>query len=223
MKGIGRNLRFWGVHLHKMLLTMVATIAVMLAFFTIMEGGNFMESYGEQVPFYLIILTFMSAFMNALNGMTNQFPMTVSFGSTRKDSFIAMQLVQHVIMIEFLLAFYAWFYFVVFERENPFDSFFVMTAVGIVLLVLGLCNVTSAANLRFGRAIGVIVYLLCIIVIVATVVGLALGGALDLLLNDSSWMDFLAKPWILLAGVLFDGAMILILYAQVRKRDLQFG
>ena len=224
MKGIGRNLRFWGVALHKVMLSMVATIAVMLVFFTLMEGGNFMEEYGKQVPFYLIMLAFISSFMNALNGMNTQFPLTLSFGSTRKDSFIAMQVMQHLIMAEYLIAFYAWVYFVILERKAAFGEPYFMSAMGIVLLVLGLCHLTSAVSLRFGRTIGVIVYIVSIIAVISVTAGIIIHCSnAESFVGIESLGTVLNNPWIFLAGALFDGVMIAVLYAQVRKSNLQFA
>lgn len=223
MKGIGRNLHFWGIILHKTMLMMVATIAVMIAFFTFMEGGDFMEAYGNQVPFYLIMLAFISSFMNAMNGVNIQFPLTVSLGSTRKDSFIAMQIMQHLIMAEFLIALYAWVYFVILKKEVAFGEPYFMSAVGIVLLVLGLCHLTSAAMMRFGRTIGVIVYLISIIALIALVVGTVLSNSFESLTLDGIIGFLFDGPWILLAGAVFDGVMIFVLYAQIKKSNLQFA
>lgn len=220
MKGIVNNLRFWGITLHKTVLAMVATIAVMLAFFTFMEGGNFLEGYGNSVPFYLIMLAFISSFSNAMNGMNIQFPLTVSFGSTRKDSFIAMQFMQHLIMMEYLIAFYAWVYFVMLKKEVPFGEPFFMSAVGIVLIVLGLCHLTSAAMVRFGRTIGVIVYLISII---ALVVGTVLSNSFEAPTLEGIIGFLFEGPWILIGGIAFDVIMMAVLYSQVKKNNLQFA
>lgn len=223
MKGIGRNLRFWGETMQKMMLYMVLTVIGMLAFMTVMDGGDFVEEFGKDLPTFLIMITFLTVFMNALNGMSTYFPVTVSLGSTRKQSYMAMQITQHGIMAELVILIYLCYNFITPEMYRGFLAPYPVTFVGLILLVLGLGDLISASCLRFGRTIGVIVYMVTIIIVVGGVVGIGMSGVLDLMVVGSSLQAILASPWIFLLGLLVDLIMMSVLYLQVRKSNLQFA
>ena len=223
MKGIGRNIKFWSITMQKMTLYMVFMILAILTFMTFMDGGNLMEELGRTLPNYLIMVSFMSIFMNALNSMCTYFPMTVSLGSTRKQSYLAMQIVQHLILGELVVMIYACYHFLTAESDRGFFADYPLLLLGLIFLVQGFGDLVSASCLRFGRSIGVIVYLAAIVILVAAGVGIALSGALDALAIGGSMEQLLTAPWILLLGIFVDAIMIVILYLQVRKSTLQFG
>lgn len=222
MKGIGRSLRFWNETLQKMMLTMVLMVIGILAVMTFLDGGNFMEEFGKSLPPFLIMVAFLTVFMNALNGMSNYFPVTVSLGSSRKQSFIAMQIIQHMIMAELTILIYLCCHFLTSEMYRGFFVTYPMTFVGLLFLMVGAGNLISTVCLRFGRTIGLIVYIVVIILVVAGSVGTGLAKGFDFEVSGSSLEQLLTAPWILFLGIAVDLFMMLVLYLQIRKDNLQF-
>lgn len=221
MKGIGRNLRFWNATLQKMMLTMVLTMFAILTVLTFMDGGDFKKEFGESLPPFLVMGAFLTVFMNALNGMNVFFPVTVSLGSTRRKSYIAMQIIEHMIMAELIILIYLCCYFFKEEINRGFFTTYSMTFVGLFFLMVGAGDLISAVCFRFGRTIGMIVYTAVIVLVVAGGVGTGLANGFDFT-GSGSLEQFLAAPWILLLGIAVDLFMMPVLYFQIRKNDLQF-
>ena len=130
MKGLGRNLIYWGANLEKITMMMIVWVLFILGLMTYMEGGNFQEEMARMMPNYLSILICMSAFMNALNGVNNFFSFTISLGSTRKASFTAMQIVQHLIMLQYILLGGVIYYFIQPEVFAVLSEFILTIQIG---------------------------------------------------------------------------------------------
>ena len=224
MKGIGRNLLFWGKTLEKMVLMMVLWIIGIVSFMTLMEGGDFWTELGNQLPTYLIMLTFLTVFVISMNGMQIYFPLTVSFGSGRRQSFVAMQVMQHVIVAELVAAVSVCSYFF-----NPqiwwLIGSYLMSVLGVMFVFIGMGNLIAVAYMRFGRTMGILIYSASLILIIA----IGISGASIREKNNrigfltSGWINsLLSSPFILLFGILFDAVLITIFYLGVRKQNLQF-
>lgn len=224
MKGIGRNLLFWGKTLEKMVLMMVLWIIGIVSFMTLAEGGDFWTELGNQLPSYLIMLTFLTVFMTSMNGIQIYFPLTVSFGSGRKQSFVAMQVIQHVIAAELVAAVSVCSYFFNPQFWWLISSYF-MSVLGVLLVFMGMGNLISITYMRFGRTMGVLLYIAILILIIAIgVFGFSMTGksiGIDFL-TQGGINSFLQGPFILLFGILFDAVLIAIFYLGVRKQNLKF-
>lgn len=221
-KGIGRNLLFWGFTMQKTTLQMVAMILLIVAFSVLMDGGNFVEAFLLQLPNYLFMLAFMTVFMNSMNGLCVYFPVTVSLGSSRKQSFIAMQIVQHIQLAEYAVALYLVFFFTQPEALAVVAPYKLMI-LGVPFVLLGLGSLIGAAMTKFGRTLGLVFYIAAVIVAVVSGALCVMASRLQFPFLNGGTNGLLTGPWILLAGILFDGLMILLLYHLLRKKDLQFA
>ena len=223
MKGIGRNLLYWGAILEKTALMMGVWVIGIVAFITFMSGENFMEEMGKQLPSYLIMVSIILAFVNAFNNQQIYFPLTVSLGSGRKMSFIAMQVMQHLVIAEYVAAFYIFFYFFDARIWNLLTGY-LMGVAGLYFIWLAMANLIAAATMRFGKSIGMIVYIAVLIAIIGSVIigMVSVGGSMDLIDLSGADLKILKAPWILLVGAVLDLSIITVFYAIVRKKNLQF-
>ena len=76
MKGIGRNLVYWGCTLEKNAIMMMVFgffFSGMMAFW---GEGDFWAEYVEIAPTYFGMIIVCTVFTNAINGMTSFFPLT---------------------------------------------------------------------------------------------------------------------------------------------------
>lgn len=223
MKGIGRNLLYWGGVLEKTAFMMGAWVMGIVVFITFMSGENFAEELGKQLPSYLLMVSIILTFVNAFNNIQIYFPITVSLGSGRKQSFIAMQVMQHLVVAEYLAAIYILFYFADTRIWNLFTGYF-MGVAGTYFILLAMGNLITAATMRFGKAIGMIFYMAVLIAVIGVVTfgAVSAGGRMDMINLSGVDIKILRDPWILLAGIILDLCMILLFYAIVRKKNLQF-
>lgn len=225
MKGIGRNLLFWGKTLEKMVLFMTLWIIGLVAFMTLMEGGSFWEVFGGQMPSYLIMLAFLSLFVSSMNGVQIYYPLTVSFGSTRKQSFVAMQLILHLIVAEYIAMICLFSYFFNAQVWQLVSRYFVSVA-GAFFIILAMGNLISTTYMRYGRALGMLLYVILLILIISVcIIGFSVAG------KDAGmdWMvqgrldALLLSPAILALGLVLDAVIIAIFYGMIRKQNLKFA
>lgn len=221
MKGLNRSLIYWGWMLEKMMLTLIAGILCYLVVIAFISGGFDEKKVMEMMPQFLCMLICISAFMNVLNGVNTYFPLAVSLGSTRKASYVAMQIIQHLIMFEYLIL-GAVVYFLTQQEAFPVLTEYALTIIGAVFLLLALANLAGLVSARFGRTAGVITYLCIFVAILAVILVGVISGKLDDLMFLDTLGDFASKPYLLILGILLDGVVIGSYYTVMKKQDLQF-
>lgn len=225
MKGLKRNLRYWLGNLEVQALTMTAVMLVMVVVMAFLEGENVIEIFWSRLSAYLILVMFIFTFSHAFSCMTNYFPLTISLGSDRKSSFIAMQLSQHLVMLELLTICllsmnYAWDGVI---RESI--ALVITVGVAVLFFLQGFGTIISMVTLKFGRNVGTAVYI-SVLVITMLAIGITAGFlAAGVEAQDFSWQDILenVKLWLPVAAILFDAAMVVMQYRCMRKCDLQFA
>lgn len=224
MRGLGRNMKFWIRTLEGSTLGALLGMAVASVFVAASSEGDLWLETLTALPAYIVMATPIICFSNAYSSLNTYFPLTVSLGSDRKSSFIAMQIVQHFIVLELLiigilLALPAWF-----EGDEWF--WLIKAALAASFLLMGLGMLSSTIFLKCGPGVGVVVYLISVVIIALAFVWVVLS-----LIEDSititasfSWAAaLLNKPWMLPAAIGFDAAMIGVLYRNICKTDLQFA
>lgn len=221
MKSVGKNVTFWIWMLNKTVLSMLACvllIGVMLSF----TEGNVMEGLADFIPGYLFLITFLVIFINAMNATTIYFPVSISFGSARKQSCIGMQIAQHFVVIEMVLLLLLCNCIFPESTQERLMTQYPIGFVGVFLFLLGLGTMISAITIRCGRVLGVIVYIVVLLAI-------SMGGTFMVFtaMNSSYGLDrllyFLESPMVLPIGLLLDIGMAVVHYLTVRKMDLRFG
>lgn len=221
MKELKRSLIYWGWMLEKMMLTLIAGILCYLVVMAFISGGFDVKEVMEMMPQFLCMVICTSAFMNVLNGVNVYFPLAVSLGSTRKASYAAMQIMQHLIMLEYLLLGAA-VYFVT-QREAFFVlTEYALTIIGAVFILLALANLAGMVSAKFGRIAGVITYFCIFVAILAVIIVGVISSKLDDMMFLDTLGDFASKPYLLILGILLDGVVIGNYYTVMKKQDLQF-
>ncbi len=220
MRDLKKNLIYWGWNLEKITLFMFAWILFMWGLLTFMEGGSFAESAAQELWIYLCMAVFISSVSNAFNSVTHSFPFTVSMGSTRKASFIAMQLIQHLILLE-----YAVLAGVIcrFIGENAFEIFmqYLFAIIGAVLLLQAFVNVTCAVCARFGNKVAVMVYILFAVLVFAGAMYVLLSGKVVTEDLGNRLITFVKKPYLPIAGAVLDVTAAEVYYNFLKKKDLR--
>lgn len=220
MKGMKSSLIYWGWILEKMMLTLIAGILCYLVVMVFISGG-FDEEMLKMIPQFVCMVICISAFMNVLSGVNTYFPLSVSLGSTRKASYVAMQIIQHLIMLEYLILGAA-VYFLTQKEAFLVLTEYVLTIIGAVFLLLALANLAGMVSARFGRTAGVITYLCIFVAVVAVILVGGISGKLDDLMFLDTLGDFARKPYLLMIGILLDSMVIGSYYTVIKKQDLQF-
>ena len=225
MKDLKKNLIYWGMTFQKLSLSMILGIFAYVLVMVLMEGGFSEEEIKSAVLGYIWMVIPISVFINGFTASNSYFPMTISLGSTRKASFTAMQIMQHLIMVEYLLIGAAAYYF--WNREVfDFLVMCVFTVIGVVLIFLALANMTWVISLKFGKA-GEAGYVATLLVILAVLVIFFIISANT---EDERYMgvfldsvrSFVQKPYLFVIGIIADAVSIGMYFHAMKKKDLQF-
>lgn len=215
MKSMKKNLVFWAMTYEKMAMAMLMGMVVYVFMLGAMNGFS-----NETVRNIMVFMSFFLCLMilsNGYSGVLSYFPQSVSMGTTRKDSFIAMQIMQHVIAIQFLVM-GGIAYYMVDRAEFAKLMEMGISIVGGVFILIALSNLVCSTFGKFSRNVGTALYVLA--VVAGVVVGVLL--LLSDRTGDGTVGDFFAKPYLFLGGILADILAIGIYYQIIKKQDLQF-
>lgn len=220
MKQLGRSIGFWAYFLGKTMLIFLLAMAGVVVFATLMEDGGSPEELVREVlkslQGMLAVSAFMMVFVNSLSQTNTYVPMAVSMGCTRKNCFVAMQVVMHVLEALLLLLIILT-YGLSDHTLIPKSVAAVITLFAILLIIMSIGNVTATVGFRFGRIGGLIVYTLMVVLCSASV---SLGVVF--FSSAADVMTFISKPYLLVVGVIADVVTMWIQYRVMMKAQLQF-
>jgi len=162
MKSVRKNLVFWAITYEKMVMAMLMGMVVYVFMLGTMNGFS-NESLRNILGFASLFLSIM-ILSNGYAGILSYFPQSISMGTTRKTSFVAMQIMQHVIAIQFLIMGGVAYYMV--DRAE-FDKLMEMglSIVGGVLILIALSNLVCSTFGKFSRNVGTTLYVIALFVV----------------------------------------------------------
>ena len=223
MTGLERNLKYWFTYIGKTMgLTylMIIGICAVMSFF---DGGNFLDTFSKYIVTYLIMASGMSIIAFGFTNITTIFPLTVSFGSRRSTSLIGMNVAQHVMcMLSFAFALLCGLYRS--PEARAYVGILIPVVIGGVCLLFFMGNIVAFLSDRFGRTIGMILY---VVFIMAVSVGAAIfvgglskgeGSIFRAIIDNATYLGFV----ICVVGILLDCLGIWLLAAGIKKKDLKF-
>lgn len=220
MKGLKKNLIYWGYTFEKLAVALLAGIAVYTVMMCLMEGGINIEDFSRFLLGYLWIFAFIGIFMNGFTAALSYFPMSISLGTSRKASFWAMQIMQHLIMLQYLVIGAVAYY--LFDKELFFNmGKMVLSILGLFLALMTLTNITCICSAKFGKIAGLVVYIVSLILIVATVVIVLLSGQGELDGFEEVIRSIVMKPYLFVGALLADVITIGLYYLVAKKQDLK--
>lgn len=222
MKGLGRNIKFWIITLHKSTLSILAGWVIAVGFVVISGDDNIWTELLDTLPSYLMLVIPIICLTHTLTYTNTYFPLTVSLGSDRKASFMGMQIVLHLIILELLLAGLLITLPTWFEWDIATWSWFAGMALTMSCFLIGVGMLGSTISLRFGKMAYIIVLIFIAAPVMLGTISMMDDG-ISFTVTFAETAPILTKPWFLLLGIGFDGVMIAVLYRCICKADLQFA
>ena len=218
MKGLGRNLRYWFVYCAKTIglvwLMMVGIVAV-TSFF---DGDFQLETFCTNLAIYFGMSCILINFVYAFTNVTTIFPITISNGTRRGVSLLAMILVQHIMLAIGLVFSAGALLFTDSNLMGLLIELWPMSLAGFFIM-MGLSSLIALLCGKFGRVLGIIIYILAV---VACVVLFTLGFIVDYF-DAFKLLTMPAMISILAGSVVFDVIIGLLLYASTRKSEIKFA
>lgn len=219
MQGLKSNIRYWGYTVEYMLLVVLGTlflICVLNGFDNLSGLPNmYLEMISDMGYLYLILVMCMVSFSGALS----YFPFTISMGSTRKNSFLGMQIALH--LLEAQLVALVLMAKAVLGNIDEFGktSYMIITLISIMFVSVAMGNFLSAAIMKFNRTVGFVLYFIMIGLFVG---GLAVVVGLELDMKDIMPVltNLIRGPVVFIAAAL-DAISIAVYYMVVRKIEVR--
>ncbi len=221
MNSMARNLKHWMLYQLKTAGVTFLMIIGLTALFAFSNGGKFIDNFLKILPMYLGLMATFSIIVNGFTGISVIFPVTVSFGATRKHSIYAMVLAVHVIaIVEYGIAGAALLY--TKPEFLELAKFLWPGFIALIAFVLALGNFIALLSNKFGRMAGMICYV--VIVLLATI-GVVVGiSVVASKVDVSTAMVFpLAISTVAaIIMVVLDVISTYFLYRSIRVKDLTF-
>ncbi len=219
MQGLKSNIRYWGYTLEYMLLVVLGTLLLICVVTGFDNLSNLHMLYLEMISDMGVLYILLMMCMLAFSGAVTFLPFTLSMGSTRKNSFLGMQIVMHFMEVQ--LAGIVMIAKAIIGKLDEFGkvSYMVILLVTVMFLAIAIGNFISAAVLRFNRTVGVVVYfgiLALIIIGIAFLVGFGAG-----LESIRPFLSNLLRGPVVLIALALDALSMAVYYRVVRKLEVR--
>lgn len=199
-----RNLKFWGIQAQK-------TVLMMLAFglgYTIL----FDKLMGQDLN-YMILMSVVCCFILPVSTLNAYLPMLISFGSRRAESALGVQVMHIFMIVELLVA--NGIYLLVFKEYDMFGDNTMLLLLILMLLCVGLGQLTSCVSLKFGMKVTVIFIVVCsILAVFGMIAGIITGFC-------GTAFFLLSKSLILVAAIVLYLVSIWVLVLVMKKFEVK--
>lgn len=195
MKGVGRNIRFFGLINGKMILSMYCFVVFFSAVMSLMDGEGFGENYLSTLGVYSVMIGPIVLFIQAAVGYLHYLSIAVSMSSTRKSALMGMLIAYYLMLVLVLVS------SLILWRLLPVGNTLWELRygyIGLLLLVSVTANIMGTVMLKAGAKIGFIVYIICYIVILAIAVGMV---AVSKEAGAGAYLSWLNSIWTIAAGM----------------------
>lgn len=222
MNSMTRNIKHWFVYQVKTAGITFGMIILMVAFMAFAEGGNFSAQFLKYLPMYLGMMATFSIIVNGFTGISVIFPITISFGATRKESIIAMALSVHMVaVVEYGCCVLA----AVALKKELLQVLAVLWpgVIAVVAFVLFLGNLVSMLSNKFGRVAGMICYMVIVVLaVIAIVIGMVMMNRSSVNLAIAGVIPMAIATVAALIAIGLDVLSIRWMYQSVKTKDLTF-
>jgi len=215
-----RALKFWLGFFLQCTGIIFGMIVLIVALTSLFDGGDFLTVFLRDLPVYLLMACVMMIMVYGFTAISIYFPMSVTFGSRRSPSIIMMCISEHIIsIVAMAVSFGALLYTKPELRDIAKACWPFVVAVLAAIMVAG--NLVSLLSNRFGRVVGIIIYIVMVFSI-SVCLGLVLSGtAVDLLEKVASFNVFGLGVLATVIVIILDILSVYGLLLSVRKKDLE--
>ena len=185
--GISRTLKYGGLYAEKVFLMVFLIVGIYAVIFYVQGGAGVGDNKSLMIPIYFGMISLMMLLIIQILNNSRYVPLSISFGSLRKETFIGVQWINLILIIQSVLVFGVSITLI----SNDFSAMksFVLLVYTILLIIFsGIGQLIGAASVRFGKLGAFLIGLFVFIIITSGVVALALEGNLneEISVNDLS-------------------------------------
>jgi len=172
--GISRTLKYTGLIAENAFGMIFMAVAIYVIIYYFQGGVGYGTHKSFMIPFYFgMISLIMLAVIQIVNN-SRYIPISISFGSLRKETFIGVQWINLILIVQ-CVAVLGFSLTLIPGEFNEMKSLFFVVYIILLFLFGGLGQLIGAASIKFGKLGGLLIAALILIVIISGTVALALG------------------------------------------------
>lgn len=212
MDGIKRNLRYWGRVMENMVFIVILTMAILnLVYAT----EDIFLIPRQLLRMCAASLTLFGMYAGAMIGIgsDSSISFALSMGSTRRDTFIGMETMLHLLGIElFAISQIAWLLLPTEDKGN--QQMIMLGSITCIFLAAFFGNITAAIRLKWQNGIDIF---LCIVILICSMAGLLVSIGLN-----AEWLfSILTKGWMIALSIVLDVVTGLLCFRGVKKAEVR--
>ena len=185
--GISRTLKYGGLYAEKTF-AMIIFIVVIYAAISYYQGGFGDGNHKSlMIPFYFGMISVITVSIIQILNVSRFIPITISFGSLRKETFVGIQCMNLILVVQCVAVIGI---YLLFDSTNfnGMKTFIILVYIILLIIFSGLGQLIGAASIKFGKLGAFLIALFIFLMIIGGTVALAFGGAsnIDITINDFS-------------------------------------
>jgi len=185
--GISRTLKYGGLYAEKVFLMIFLIVVIYAVIFYIQGGVGDVDTKSLMIPIYFGMISLMMLLIIQILNNSRYVPLSISFGSLRKETFIGIQWINLILIIQSVIIFGVSITLISSDFNGM--KLFVLLVYTILLIIFsGIGQLIGAASVRFGKLGAFLIGLFVFIIITSGVIALALEGDIntEISVNDFS-------------------------------------
>ena len=183
--GISRTLKYGALYAEKVFGMIFIMIGMYALIFYLQGGIGESNAKSLMVPFYLGQICLIMLFVMQIMNNSRYIPISISFGSLRKETFIGIQWINFILIAQSVILFGG--YLILSKSISDEMVSLIILLFSLMLIFLGgLGQLTGAMSIKFGKLGGFLIAGLIFILIISAIAALAFVGemSVDIITQD---------------------------------------
>jgi len=184
--GIGRTLKYAGLCAERVFLMLFLMVAIYSALYYYQGGFGDGNHKSIMIPFYFGFMSIMGVAVIQILNISKFIPISISFGSLRKETFLGTQWINLILMVQ-CVAVFTVSLTLISSDFNKMSSLAIFVYTLLLIFISGLGQLIGSASIEFGRLGAFLIGIFVFIVVISGAVTLGFAGDLiDISINQIS-------------------------------------
>jgi len=173
--GIGRTLKYGGIYAERVFFMIFFMVAVYGIIYYFQGGVGEGNNNSLMTPVYFGIVSLIVLAVIQLMNNTRYIPISISFGSPRKETFIGTQWINLILIVQ-CIAVLGIYFILVPSNSDGVETLILFLYVILLVIFSGLGQLIGAASIKFGKVGAFLIAMFVLIIIITGIVAIALVG-----------------------------------------------
>jgi len=184
--GISRTLKYAGLCAESVFFMLFLMVAIYSALYYYQGGFGDGNHKTIMIPFYFGFMSIMGLAVIQILNISKFIPVSISFGSLRKETFLGTQWINLILIVQ-CVAVFAVSLTLISSDFNKMRSLAIFVYILLLIFFSGLGQLIGAASIKFGKLGAFLIGIFVFIVVISGAVALGFAGDfIDISINQIS-------------------------------------